>query len=110
MATKDGYHMAMKLVNVAELKNRLGFYLRAVKRGEPVLIRDRDRVIARIEPAGERAAAGGKDEDRLADLERRGILRRGQGRIGPDLLARRVRPKRPADVVGALLREREEGP
>jgi prevent-host-death family protein len=99
--------MAMKLVNIAELKNRLGFYLRAVRRGEPVLIRDRDRVIARIEPAGEQAAAGGGE--RLGELERRGIVRRGSGRLTPELLARRVRPRRPADAVGALLREREEG-
>jgi antitoxin (DNA-binding transcriptional repressor) of toxin-antitoxin stability system len=98
----------MKLVNIAELKNRLGFYLRAVRRGEPVLIRDRDRVIARIEPAGEHAAAGG--DERLTDLERRGILRRAGGRLTSEILARRVRPRRPADVVGALLRDREEGP
>ncbi len=110
MAMKDGYDMAMKLVNVAELKNRLGFYLRAVRRGEPVLVRDRDRVIARIEPAGERAGAGGSGEERLAELERRGILRRGRGRITREILARRVRPRRPTDAVGALLREREEGP
>ena len=99
----------MRLVNIAELKNRLGFYLRAVRRGEQLLVRDRDRVIARIEPAGERGAAGGAEE-RLAELERRGILRRGRGRITPDILARRVRPRRPADAVGALVREREEGP
>ncbi len=110
MAMKDGYDMAMKLVNIAELKNRLGFYLRAVRRGEPVLVRDRDRVIARIEPAGERAAAGGIGEERLAELERRGILRPGRGRITREILARRVRPRRPADAVSALLREREEGP
>ncbi len=109
MATKDGHDMAMKLVNIAELKDRLGYYLRAVRRGEPVLVRDRDRVIARIEPAGGGAAAEGEDDQRLADLERRGIVRRGTGTITPDLLARRVRPRRPADVVGALLRDREEG-
>lgn len=99
----------MKLVNIAELKNRLGYYLRAVRRGEPVLVRDRDEVIARIEAAGGIAAGEGKDEERLADLERRGVIRRGKGRITPDILARRVRPERPADVVGALLADREEG-
>ncbi len=99
----------MKIANIAELKNRLGYYLRAVRRGEPVLVRDRDEVIARIEPAGAIVAGEGKDEERLAELERRGVIRRGKGRITPELLARRVRPGRPADVLAALLADREEG-
>jgi antitoxin (DNA-binding transcriptional repressor) of toxin-antitoxin stability system len=97
----------MKSVNVAELRNRLSHYLRLVRRGEPLLVRDRERVIARIEPAGEDRAASGTERERLADLERRGILRRGRGRIDRELLARRPRVR--ADVVAALLREREEG-
>ena len=97
----------MKAVNIAELKNRLSHYLRAVRRGESVLVRDRDRVIARIDPAGSSSAARGAEADRLADLEARGIIRRGKGVITRELLARR--PKVKADVVGALLREREEG-
>ncbi len=100
----------MRIVSIAELRNRLRFYLRAVSLGERRLVRDRDRAIAPIEPAGERAAAAGSTEERLAELERRGIVRRGRGRITPELLARRVRPRRPADAVSALLREREEGP
>jgi len=99
--------MAMKSVNVAELKNRLSHYLRIVRRGEAILVRDRDRIIARIEPAGEAGTAAGDDAARLAALEARGIVRRGQGSIGGDMLARR--PKVKADVVAALLREREEG-
>lgn len=97
----------MKAVNVAELKNRLSHYLRIVRRGQPILVRDRDRVIARIEPAGGSGAAAGDDADRLADLEARGIIRRGHGRISAEVLARR--PKVKADVLGALLREREDG-
>jgi antitoxin (DNA-binding transcriptional repressor) of toxin-antitoxin stability system len=98
--------MTMKPVNVAELKNRLSHYLRLVRRGQSILVRDRDRVIARIEPAGQRGAASGDDE-RLADLEARGILRRGRGPLRVEMLARRPAVK--ADVVAALLREREEG-
>lgn len=96
----------MTSVNVAELKNRLSHYLRLVRRGEAVLVRDRDRVIARIEPAGN-AVLGGEDENRLLDLERRGILRRGEGKIDRAFLDRR--PKVGVDVVAALIREREEG-
>ena len=96
----------MKAVNIAELKNRLSHYLRLVRRGESILVRDRDRVIARIEPAG--AAAGGDDDDaaRLASLEQRGIVRRAKQRWSKEILSRR--PRVDADVVEAVLRDREE--
>src|SRR5262249_26969698 len=99
--------MAMSPVNVAELKNRLSHYLRLVRRGQPVLVRDRDRVIARIEPAGGSDAPAGDAGARLSDLEARGILRRGRGGITPDLWTRR--PRTDADAIAALLRERNDG-
>lgn len=40
----------MKAVNVAELKNRLSSYLQLVRDGEEVVVKDRDRPIARITP------------------------------------------------------------
>lgn len=40
----------MKRVGVAELKNNLSRYLRAVEAGEEVEVADRDRAIARIVP------------------------------------------------------------
>jgi antitoxin (DNA-binding transcriptional repressor) of toxin-antitoxin stability system len=96
----------MKSVNIAELKNRLSHYLRLVRRGESILVRDRETVIARIEPAG---LAGSEDADeaaRLATLEQRGIVRRAKVRWSPEVLDRR--PRVEADVVEAVLREREE--
>jgi antitoxin (DNA-binding transcriptional repressor) of toxin-antitoxin stability system len=101
------YEMSMKPVNVAELKNRLSHYLRMVRRGQAVLVRDRDRVIARIEPAGGSDAIPGDDEARISELEARGILRRGRGRITPDLWARR--PRIDADAIAILLDERNDG-
>ncbi len=97
----------MRAVNVAELKNRLSYYLRLVRRGQSLLVRDRERVIARIEPAGAAAAPADGEAARIADLEARGIIRRGRGPVPAKLLARR--PSVDADVVGALLREREDG-
>ncbi len=47
---------AEKQVKVAELKARLSAYLKAVRRGEPVTVCDRDTPIARLvpyRPAGE---------------------------------------------------------
>jgi antitoxin (DNA-binding transcriptional repressor) of toxin-antitoxin stability system len=96
----------MKAVNVAELKNRLSHYLRLVRRGEAILVRDREQVIARIEPAGVSARAPAGDAERLADLERRGVIRRGEGRLAAAQFA--GRPRVETDVVAALLRERED--
>lgn len=98
----------IRTVKIAELKNRLSYYLRRVQRGESILIADRDRVIARIDRAGVQASMPGSDAEWLDRLERRGVVRRGTGAPSPQWLARR--PAVPADVVGALLREREEGP
>jgi prevent-host-death family protein len=49
MVTSD-YHETMTKVGVAELKARLSEYLRAVQRGEEVVVLDRDRPIARLVP------------------------------------------------------------
>ena len=43
-------HVAMKRVGVAELKDQLSRYLRAVEGGAEVEVTDRDRPIARIVP------------------------------------------------------------
>jgi prevent-host-death family protein len=42
--------MAMKSVKIAELKDRLSEHLRAVERGDEVIVTDRNRPIARIVP------------------------------------------------------------
>ena len=97
----------MKTVKIAELKNRLSYYLRRVQRGESILVCDRDRVIARIERVGAHAPVPGNDADWLDRLERRGVIRRGTGAPTREWLVRK--PPVGADVVGALLRDREEG-
>jgi len=107
MAASVRYLMAMTAVNVAALKNRLSHYLRLVRRGQTVLVRDRDRVIARIEPAGGADAAAGDDARRLFDLEARGILKRGRSRVTPELWAHR--PRTDADAIAGLLDERHDG-
>jgi prevent-host-death family protein len=94
-------------VKVSDLKNRLSHYLRLVRRGESVLVSDRDRVIARIEPAGDLTSTGTDDARWLDDLERRGVVRRGAGKVPRGWLGRR--PKMKTDIVGALLDERREG-
>jgi antitoxin (DNA-binding transcriptional repressor) of toxin-antitoxin stability system len=98
---------AIAQVKVSELKNRLGHYLRQVRRGRAILVCDRDTVIARLEPAGQSLGAGGPDAAWIAELERRGVIRRATSKLESGWLAER--PPLRADVVAALLREREDG-
>jgi antitoxin (DNA-binding transcriptional repressor) of toxin-antitoxin stability system len=97
----------MKRVKIAELKNRLSYYLRLVQRGESILVADRDRVIARIERVGGHEAIAGEEAEWLDRLERHGVIRRGSGRLDRNWL--KDKPAVKADVVAALVSEREEG-
>lgn len=94
----------MKKVSVSELKNKLSQYLRYVKAGERVVVVDRNQPIAYLTPirAGEKSSS-----EHLADLERRGIIRRGSGQRIKDY------PYPEGDdesgVLAALLEERRFG-
>ena len=61
----------MQTVNIAELKNRLSHYLDDVRRGEEVVIKDRNTPIAKIVPL----AATDDYETEEAGLVAAGILR-----------------------------------
>lgn len=98
----------MRKVKVAELKNNLSRYLEHVTAGGTVLVLHRDRPVARIVPVS-RKASGRGDDARLADLERLGLVRRGQGGMRQWL-----RKHRPVKVPGGslvqdLLAERRSG-
>jgi antitoxin (DNA-binding transcriptional repressor) of toxin-antitoxin stability system len=97
-----------RAVKIAELKNRLSYYLRRVRRGESILICDRDQVIARIERVSHPGAVETDEADWIERLERRGVIRRALGTPSRQWRARR--PAVEADVVAALLHERDEGP
>ena len=45
-----GHNKTMKQVRIAELKSRLSEYLRAARRGETILVLDRDTPVAQIVP------------------------------------------------------------
>jgi len=65
----------IKSVNIAELKNRLSVYLNEVKAGKEILVRDRNKPVARIVPL---ARSRDEDEELLA-LASQGKLRLGEG-------------------------------
>ena len=94
----------MRSVNIAELKNSLSAYLRLVRDGEEVVIRDRNRAIARIVPI-EAAGDEGEEERQLVAA---GLLRLGAGPIEDsfwDLPAPRVA----GDKVQRALQEDRDG-
>jgi len=97
----------MKKATISQTKNHLSALLDRVRHGEVILIVDRDRPVARLEPV--LGTAGPDDEGRLARLERAGVLRRGKGGRADEILRRKPpRPLKGGDILKALLAEREE--
>lgn len=94
----------MRTINIAELKNTLSEQLKRVRKGERLLIADRNQIIARLEPASGNDA---DDSDRVSMLEAKGILRRGDGPM--TLAALKKRPRVEANILASLLAERDEG-
>ena len=98
----------MKKATISQTKNNLSALLDQVRNGETILVMDRNRPIARIEPI---ASGGSVDPSgRLARLERAGLLRRGRRPTGRDpLLDPPPKPRAGADILEVLLEERREG-
>ena len=97
----------MKKASITEAKNNLSALIDSVKGGSPVLIMDRGRPVARLEPVG---ALRPDDDGRLARLVREGIVRPARGGAPKDLSATKpARLKKGASGVRALLDERRDG-
>jgi antitoxin (DNA-binding transcriptional repressor) of toxin-antitoxin stability system len=95
----------MKEAKISEVKDQLSRFLALVRRGETVRILDRDTPVAMIVPLPRAAGAG--DDAVLLQLERKGLVQRGSGRIPREIL--RSEPSgKSAGVLQALLDEREE--
>jgi antitoxin (DNA-binding transcriptional repressor) of toxin-antitoxin stability system len=97
----------MKYARIGELRDGLSRYIDEVREGTEVLVLDRDRPVARIVPAGGPSPVPGGDEERLLDLERRGLLRRGKGRYPQALKVQTVKVR--GSVLADLRSERESG-
>jgi antitoxin (DNA-binding transcriptional repressor) of toxin-antitoxin stability system len=98
----------MKKARIAELKNNLSRYLQHVRGGGTILVFDRDEAVAQIAPLPQAGPKQGTTVERLARLERRGLIRRGTGGH-PDWFGRRKPPRLRGSVLRDLLRDREEG-
>lgn len=96
----------MRRASISEAKNKLSALIDQVKNGETIVITDRGQPVARLEPVG----ATESDEDRIARLERAGIIRRGKntGAVKEILSTPPIELKSGASVLQALLDERAE--
>ena len=93
----------MRSTNIADLRNRLTQYLREVRAGEEIVVRDRQRPIAKIVPF----TVDDDDADDAA-LVAAGLMRKGSGRIPPAFWkARRSRLTSEA-IVAAVRADRDE--
>ena len=98
----------MNKANISYTRNHLSELLSRVREGETILIVDRQRPVARLEPVVGPSAQG---QPWQADLVRRGLVCPARGRLDAKKLGAMPlpTPKRGGDILDALLIEREEG-
>jgi prevent-host-death family protein len=98
----------MKKASITEAKNNLSSLIDGLKGGSPVLIVDRGRPVARLEPV-----AGGlkpEDDSRLARLVRDGIVRPARTAVSKSMSGSKPpRPRKRASGVRVLLEDRRTG-
>jgi antitoxin (DNA-binding transcriptional repressor) of toxin-antitoxin stability system len=78
----SSYLANMRKVGVKRLKNKLSEYLRMVADGEVILVTDRDQVVAELR-APTPATREVLQDEKLADLVRRGLITPAKGRGQP---------------------------
>ena len=97
----------MKKASITEAKNSLSALIDGLRGGSPVLIVDRGRPVARLEPV-----TAGREldhEGRLSRLIREGIVRPGRAPLSRALFAEQPpRPKGEASAVRMLIEERRD--
>ena len=93
----------MRSTNIADLRNHLTQYLKEVRAGEEIIVRDRQRPIAKIVPFSV------DDDESDADLVAAGLMRKGTGRL-PASFWKARRPRVSLDtVLAAVSADRDEG-
>jgi prevent-host-death family protein len=97
----------MKRASITEAKNRLSALIDGLKGGSPVLIVDRGRPVARLEPV----TGGDPNQDgRLSRLVREGVVREGRTSLARGFFnSEPPRPKNGASALAALIEERRKG-
>jgi len=96
----------MKNARISELRDKLSEYLAGVRRGETVIVYDRDTPIARIDPI---VGAPKDTPEWVLDAERRGIATPPKIRDGKRIPMPPPKPTKPLNLLEALLAERRSG-
>ena len=98
----------MKKASITEAKNNLSALIDGLKSGSPVLIVDRGRPVARLEPVTD--GRGDEEAGRLSRLVREGLVR-PRRKTPPRAFfdSQPPRASRGVSAVQALLEERREG-
>lgn len=96
----------MEKVSISRLKDQLSAYLKKVQAGQTVVVTDRNKPVARLEPVKH----AGSEAERIAQLVQHGLVSLP---TAPPLSIEEIRRRRPvvpgAGVLEALLEERREG-
>ena len=96
----------MKKASITEAKNNFSALIDGLRSGSPVLIVDRGRPVARLEPVTHGARVDGS---RLGRLVRDGVVRPARGAFPKALLAKPPRPKAGTSGVRTLIEDRRTG-
>jgi len=97
----------MKTATISSAKNQLSALIDLVRKGETVIITDRNLPVAQLAPLPRSVES---DAAKLAALERAGLVRRGRAMPAKGSLKRLPpMPQTKADLLSALLADREEG-
>jgi prevent-host-death family protein len=98
----------MKIASITEAKNNLSALIDGLKGGSPVLIVDRGRPVARLEPVT--TGLDAEHDGRLLRLVRSGIVRPRRAALPRTLFSHQPpRAKAGTFAVKALLEERRQG-
>ncbi len=97
----------MKNARISELRDSLSEYLARVRKGETVIVYDRDTPIARIEPIAAAPELGVPDW--VIEAEKRGIMSPPKVRGGAPLNVNPVKVDPRFSLLEALLEERRSG-
>lgn len=95
----------MKSASITEARNGFSGLLRQVRLGESVLITDRGKPVARIEPCVT------SEDARIARLEAQGVLRPPREKLDVQAFLKAPRPRLPDGVSAsaAVTADRDEG-
>ena len=96
----------MKRTSITEAKNNLSALIDRVRQGETVLICDRNRPVARLQPVGPGDASGA--DAWMPGLVRDGLLAPAGKPLSLRSLPEPVKPAKPTSIVAALQADREE--